>query len=346
MTSERATQRRLRTAVCTACFLIGALLARPVSAHAQAQSEAVESDAYRALVSEAVSEFDAGHWEEARSLFRRAHSLAPNARTLRGLGMCAYELRDYAEAARMLANALTEPRRALTSEQQAQTRTLLDRAHGFVARYTIAAAATDDVVRVDGAPARREADGSVVLAMGTHTVTLLRDARVVGELTVRVNGGEHAALELRAPTTPDATAGNANGAPRESAAPRDGGGSADGGDADPAPADTRRSSSALAPILLASAGVFAVASVIGAVWWIDRGDAVDACDAAGVGCLNRSDLASERTTAVVFTLGSAGVAAVLAGVGFALVATTSDTPDAARVACAPSLGGFACVGAF
>jgi len=342
MTSERATQRRLRTAVCTGCFLIGALLARPVSVHAQAEPDTVESDAYRALVRDAVSEFEAGRWEEARALFRRAHVLAPNARTLRGLGMCAYELRDYAEAARMLANALTEARRALTTEQQAQTRALLDRAHGFVARYTIAAAAADDVVRIDGAHARREFDGSVLLAMGTHSVTLLRGTRVVGELTVQVHGGEQAALELDAPTTPEAAAGDANRAPTSTDAARAG----DVGGMDRAPADTHRSSSALPPILLASAGVFAVASVIGAAWWANRGDAVDTCDAAGVGCLNRSGLASERTTAVVFTLGSAGVAAVLAGVGIALVVTTSAAPDSARVACAPSLGGFACVGAF
>jgi len=312
-----------------------------MSAHAQVERDAVESDAYRALVSEAVSEFDAGRWEEARSLFRRAHVLAPNARTLRGLGMCAYELRDYAEAARTLADALTESRRALTTEQQSQTRTLLGRAHGFVARYTLAAAAPDDVVRIDGAPARREDDGSVLLAMGTHSVTLLRGTRVVGELTVQVHGGEEEALELRAPTTPEATAGDAEWAPRET----DAAGAGDVGGTDRAPEDTRRSS-ALPPVLLASAGIFAVASVFGAVWWVNRGDAVDVCDAAGVGCLNRSDLAGERTTAVAFTLGSAGVAAVLAGVGIALVATTSDTADAARVACAPSLGGFACMGAF
>lgn len=327
-----------------ACFLVGALLARPVSAHAQAAPDAVESNAYREMVSEAVSEFEAGRWEEARALFRRAHVLAPNARTLRGLGMCAYELRDYAEATRMLAGALTESNRALNTEQQAQTRTLLDRAQGFVARYTIAAAAADDVVRIDGAPAPREADGSVLVALGNHTVTLLRGTRVVGELTVQVHGGEHAELALHASTT--ASESDADGARAGTDAGRAEHGSEDVGGTERAPADTRRSASALPAILLASAGVFAVASVIGAVWWIDRGDAVDTCDAAGAGCLNRSDLASERTTAVVFTLGSAGVAAVLAGVGIALIATTSDAPDAARVACAPSLGGLACVGAF
>jgi hypothetical protein len=47
-----------------------------------------------------VAEFEAGHLEDSRALFTRAHSTQPNARTLRGLGIAEFELRKYVESAR------------------------------------------------------------------------------------------------------------------------------------------------------------------------------------------------------------------------------------------------------
>ena len=42
------------------------------------------------LIGDAVAEYDAGHFQEARALFRQAHERQPTARTLRGIGMLNY----------------------------------------------------------------------------------------------------------------------------------------------------------------------------------------------------------------------------------------------------------------
>src|SRR5688572_29305605 len=77
---------------------------------------------YRAVIDEAIAESGASRWEEARALFRRAHGMYPNARTLRGIGMSSFELRDYVGAYRALGEALASTVQPLTAEQQGQVR--------------------------------------------------------------------------------------------------------------------------------------------------------------------------------------------------------------------------------
>ena len=89
------------------------------------------------LIGDAVAEYDAGHFQEARALFRQAHESPPTARTLRGIGMCSFELRDYVEATRSLGASLRDTRRPLTERSRNGTRRLLlARAHTFVGRST------------------------------------------------------------------------------------------------------------------------------------------------------------------------------------------------------------------
>ena len=89
------------------------------------------------LIGDAVAEYDAGHYQEARALFRQAHEKQPTARTLRGIGMCSFELRDYVEASRNLSASLRETRRPLTSEQKRHADALLARANTFIGRFTV-----------------------------------------------------------------------------------------------------------------------------------------------------------------------------------------------------------------
>ena len=93
--SARAAQLLCTIACLAVCFV----------AQAQAQSKAEPAE-YRALVSEALAEFDAGHFEEARALFLHAHALNPSARTLRGLGLASFELRAYRATIEYLEQAL------------------------------------------------------------------------------------------------------------------------------------------------------------------------------------------------------------------------------------------------
>lgn len=181
--------------------LLAALVLAPLvlvrSAVAQVDDREAEPDpTYRALIEGAVQEFGAGNYAEARALFRRAHAITPNARTLRGMGMSAFELRDYAEAVHLLGDALTDARQPLTDEQRGQVTALLARAEAFVARFTVI---TDEgaSVAIDGAPAALESDGTLLVGLGHHELIATLDGVERGRATVDVEGGETRGLDLR-----------------------------------------------------------------------------------------------------------------------------------------------------
>lgn len=162
--------------------------------------------AYRSTIDAAVAEFAAGHHAEARALFRRAHEMRPNARTLRGIGMCAFELREYAEAVRMLSASLTDTRRPLTEEQIVQVRDAIERANVFVGRFEIAVPEGASVHVDDAATAAElDADGTLLLSLGAHLVALRREGAVLGESRVDVRGGERERLVITQTVTPAPT---------------------------------------------------------------------------------------------------------------------------------------------
>ena len=123
----------------------------------------------RALLVEAVASYEAAHYAEAQALFRRAHELAPSARTLRGLGMAAFELRQYGTALRALEDALVATERPLSDEQRAHVEELLARTRVFVTTIVIHVTPPEATLRVDGELEQRAADGRLVLNPGSHT---------------------------------------------------------------------------------------------------------------------------------------------------------------------------------
>lgn len=173
---------------------------------------------YDGLVDGALEEFDAQHWAEARALFERAHAIHPNARTLRGIGMAAFELRDYVAARRALEGSLAETRRALTAEQRSQVAELVERARVFIGDFRIGPAPAGTTLDVDGVPTTPEGDlgssATLSLAVGTHELTLRAPDGRRAHAQVTVHGGERASLEL---AIPDALATPSESAPSEAA---------------------------------------------------------------------------------------------------------------------------------
>lgn len=155
---------------------------------------------YMQLISEAVEESVAEHWVEARSLFREAQRVFPNARALRGIGMTSFELRDYTAAHRALSASLEEPRRALDEEQRAQVEALLHRVTELIARYSVTHLGPEPVVVVDAVRQELDSDGVVLIPAGRHEVqvTLADGRRVRGSWTVR--GGEVGPLPIEIPS--------------------------------------------------------------------------------------------------------------------------------------------------
>jgi hypothetical protein len=153
---------------------------------------------YRDVVANAVIEFDAGRWAEARALFVRAHELWPSARTYRTLGMTSFELRAYAQALSELQAALEDPRRPLPADQRAQVAALAEQARAFVGRYRVRVSPPESQLLVDGAPHALGEDGVLLLEVGRHELRARAagHAELARRLDVRGREDEELVLEL------------------------------------------------------------------------------------------------------------------------------------------------------
>lgn len=137
-----------------------------------AESPASADPIVHAILVEAVAEYEAAHYAEAQALFRRASELAPSGRTLRGLGMASYELRQYATAILALEAAQAATERPLTEAQRAHVADLLARARGFVAPVRFRLEPAEAALRIDGVVTTLGVDGSVLLDPGRHLVVV------------------------------------------------------------------------------------------------------------------------------------------------------------------------------
>jgi tetratricopeptide (TPR) repeat protein len=159
--------------------------------HAAAQADASALPAgYATTIDEAVEEATRGNFAEARALFARAHALYPNARTLRGLGMMAYELRLYGESISYYEQALLSRERPLDGALRADAEDQMERARRFVAELKLALTPPGARMSVDGRPIELSASAQVRLDPGPHT--LLFDAPGYRSETrsLDVRGGE------------------------------------------------------------------------------------------------------------------------------------------------------------
>lgn len=298
-------------------------LALPRTADAQAGS-------YDALIDEALSEFDAGRFAEARALFRRAHTEAPSARTLRGVGIASYEMGDYAEAHRALSAARVDPRRPLSDEQRASAEALIARSARFLGFYRVVIAVESAELIVDGRTAALEPDGRLMLALGTHTIVARAAEHRDALVTIEVRGGEEAEVALHPEPEPGEPA-----APRVSTEVEP---LSRGVELEIEPVRAEPPFDPALPIaLLVSGGSAAVAAIVtGLAWWrfVDQEHAV--CAAAGPACSNLSEIQDARSAAAAVTVALSVAGAVLLVIG--AVTMTVDSSRASALRCAPGAG--------
>jgi hypothetical protein len=316
---------------------------RGVATAGAAEKSDEESTPVSVLIGDAVAEYDAGHFQEARALFRQAHDKSPTARTLRGIGMCSFELRDYVEAARALGASLRDQRRPLTSEQKRHAEALLARAHTFIGRFNVHVKPADASLFVDGHPAEVEPDGVLLLPFGRHQLSLRCASCSPAEKDedVEVSGGEHKDLELAlAPAPPASPPGLAD----TSGA---GAGPAGGAGTGTQPGGERDTSLERSHAHLWFTGA-AVAAALGAggsaLWWRDRQHALDSCHAGetpGLTCTTESTIANQRKIAIGLTFGL-GAAAVASGIAAALLWPHGEQATTGAMACVPTNNGVSC----
>lgn len=164
---------------------------------AQAKATASETDAYKAAVTLALEEFNAGNFEEAREHFTRAHALYPNARTLRGLGMSEFELRRYVESAANLELSLASSVKPLSEELRAQTRGLLARARGYVGEVHLMLRPSTTTVQMDGVQVQPDSDGRLRLLVGDHILDFSAEGHLKERRAILVHGEQTLELAVR-----------------------------------------------------------------------------------------------------------------------------------------------------
>lgn len=167
-------------------FLLGHMAASG-RAHAQ-DAEPLE---YRTTIREALAEYHAKNFPEARALFAEAHRLMPNARTLRGLGMTAFELRSYVESIDYLQQALAATAKPLEGGLRQETERLLKRAERFVGRVQLVLTPPDTRVLLDGNPLERREGEPVVLSIGAHAFEFQAEGHVSDTRSIEIHGREN-----------------------------------------------------------------------------------------------------------------------------------------------------------
>jgi hypothetical protein len=174
--------------------LAAVVLCAPLSVRAQAAT--ADDQLYRTTIDDAVREFDASHWEEARALFKRANELSPNARTLRGMGMAAFELRMYVQAIRELDAALRETRKPLEGDMRTSVQQLKEKAREFVGRVQLVLEPPEAKVLIDGKEPQLEPDGTLLLDVGTHVISATAGGYKPSNLRLNIEGGMDEAVRV------------------------------------------------------------------------------------------------------------------------------------------------------
>lgn len=318
-------------------LLLLALSAYATHAHAQGGGD-VDSR-YQSMVEEAVMEFGEGRYAEARALFAQAHQLRPNARTLRGLGMTAFELRNYTEALRMLRASQLSRINPLTAQQQEHVAGLIDRAEAFVGTYTVRAP-EGTTFAVDGISKQVDEDGTLMLDTGKRTVVATFPGGAREERAVDVRGRERGILEFHAPEPekPVAAAAPAEEGQQAAEQPM------------PEPGAPEEAKSDLLPwILVGSGGALVVAGIFTGIAAYQNASVVDERCPNGTPCDGQlgkvKDLAETLalTTDILWVVGAAA-----AGTG-AFLLFSGDGESAsidASVAMSPGGGGVLLRGKF
>jgi hypothetical protein len=163
-----------------------------------ALSARAQDDGYESAVAEALREYEARNYSEAYALFTRAHELRPSARTQRGLGKVAFELRQYVDAVRWLEGALSDTRSPLSGELRQEVEALLGRARGFVGSFVIRAEAQGAEISVDRVPVPGDpAEGVTVnLDLGAHDISVRAPGYQAAERRVDVRGREQETITI------------------------------------------------------------------------------------------------------------------------------------------------------
>jgi tetratricopeptide (TPR) repeat protein len=151
-------------------------------------------DDYRDLVRRALAAFDLKQWDKARELFSAAHEIEPNARTLRGLGMVAFEMEDFVEAYKLLYQSLHDRRRPLEGALRERTEDLLKRTRLLVGRVRMSVTPDEAQVKMDGESV--DPTDELWLTIGLHLLTVEARGYETKKISLDIRDGDDQQIEV------------------------------------------------------------------------------------------------------------------------------------------------------
>jgi tetratricopeptide (TPR) repeat protein len=151
---------------------------------------------YEHAIAQAVDEHERGNFAEAREHFREAHALEPSARTLRGLGMVEFELRNYGESVHFLEAALASETKTLPPDLHEEVARLLERARAYVGEIHVDVQPGSASVSVDGVSVASGPQASLSLQIGSHLLEFRADGRRPERRFVTVRGREQINIQV------------------------------------------------------------------------------------------------------------------------------------------------------
>jgi hypothetical protein len=158
-----------------------------------------EPAGYKAAISAGVAEYEQKNFAESREQFRRAHALFPNARTLRGLGITEFELRNYGDSVSFLEQALASDAKRLEGPLREETEAVLARAKGYVGEVHLDLEPSAATVIVDGITVEIDPHKSLVLDVGDHVLEFRSEGRLAERRAIKVKGGQVESLHVVLP---------------------------------------------------------------------------------------------------------------------------------------------------
>jgi hypothetical protein len=158
--------------------------------------------AYDEALSQAVAAHREQRWLEAHALFERAHQLYPNARTLRGLGISAFEAGQHALALRDLEAALVHAERPLPPDLRQSVEALAAHLRTRVGVYVFRLAPEGAELLIDGEAPLVSPRGEVLLAEGPHRAVVSLAGHVTQTLELDAHGGDRSEMRVLLVTSP------------------------------------------------------------------------------------------------------------------------------------------------
>lgn len=161
------------------------------------------SSEYRQLIKQALDEFQRGNWDEAAGLFAQAHRVSPSARTLRGMGLSAFEGRRYVDSLEQLRAALLSEVNPLTPAQRQEVADTVARAEHYVAKLQLTVTPQSAEVFVNGeAVPNNGGERLILLDPGLVEIRAVSPGHQLELRQLRMISGANQHIELRlAPTS-------------------------------------------------------------------------------------------------------------------------------------------------